>query len=173
MISHQDYCNSLLAGLPASATKPLQHITEHCSAPRFQSTQIWPPPLWPPLASCCGPHTIQDDGAGLQGHQWNCTCLPPNTGQTTRTRESTSLSWLAGTAIAESKQSPLSKAVTLLSSGASVVDQSWTAESLFIFCKQLKIHLFRLQTWPRIAWLPPPKKKKKKICTCTFVSLAL
>ena len=39
---------------------------ERCSAPRFRSTQILHPPPWPPLASCCGPHPIQDDGAGLR-----------------------------------------------------------------------------------------------------------
>ena len=77
-----DYCNLLLAGLPASVTK----YPEFCSLPCFQSIQILPcdpPTLWPPLASFCGPHLIQDNGAGLQGHQLNCkdlqTLVRPNT----------------------------------------------------------------------------------------------
>ena len=81
-----------------------------------------PPPPWPPLASCCGLHPIQGDGAGLPGRQWYCTCLPPNTGQTTRPSESTLLiyiSWPAGTPIAEIKQSPLSTVTTLLCFGTS------------------------------------------------------
>ena len=27
---------------------------------------------------------IQNDGTGLHGHQWNCTCLPPSAGQTSQ-----------------------------------------------------------------------------------------
>ena len=98
--------------------------------PRLQSSQILPcDPLlpWPSLVSCCGPHPIQDDGAELQGRQQNCTSLPSNTGQTTRPSESTLLiyiSWLAGTPIAESKQSPLSELVTLLCFGTSVVERT-------------------------------------------------
>ena len=98
--------------------------------PCFQSTQILlcdPAPPWPPLASCCSPLPIQDVGAGLQGHQWNCTHLPPNTGQTKRPSLSTSLyyiSWLAGTAITVSKKILLCEVTTLLCSEASVVE--WT-----------------------------------------------
>ena len=44
------------------------------------------------------PHLITDDGAGLQGRQQNCTRLPPDTGQTTRPRESTSLHYIIGLA---------------------------------------------------------------------------
>ena len=42
---------------------------------------------------------LQDDGAGLQGHQQYCTHLPPNTGQTACPSVSTSLyniSWPVG-----------------------------------------------------------------------------
>ena len=83
--------------------------------------------MWHPLASSCGLHAIQDDGAGLQGCQRNCTHLPPNTGQTTRPSTSTSLHyirWPAGNGITESKQSSLSEAATLLCSGTSAVDQT-------------------------------------------------
>ena len=44
----------------------------------------------PPLASCCGLHPIQDNGAVLQGHQRNCTHLPRNAGQATCPSMSTS-----------------------------------------------------------------------------------
>ena len=39
VISCLDYCNCILAGLPASATKPLH---QNAAAPHFQSTQILP-----------------------------------------------------------------------------------------------------------------------------------
>ena len=99
---------SLLAGFPASVL--------------LQFSQILPsdpPPPLPPLASCCSPHPIQD-WPGLQGRQRSCTCLPPNTSQITRPRESASLmyiSWPGSTTIAESKQSPLSEVTTPLCSG--------------------------------------------------------
>ena len=76
----------------------------------YPNSPMWPSPPWPQLASYCGPHPIQDDGAGLQGCQRNCTRLPPNTGQTTCPSERTWLiyiSWPPDTVIAESKQSPL------------------------------------------------------------------
>ena len=60
VMSCLDYCNSLLAGLPASAAKP---CIKNAAAGLFsQSTQILPydPPLpWPPLASCCSLHSTQ------------------------------------------------------------------------------------------------------------------
>ena len=65
-------------------------------------SHVNPPSSVTSLTSCCSPHPIQGDGAGLQGHQQNCTCLLPNTGQTTRPSARTSfhyISWLAGTAI--------------------------------------------------------------------------
>ena len=123
-----DYCNSFLAGLPASATKPLQHIQNTAAhlifnLPKF--SHVTPPP---PLTSCRSLHPIQDDAASHHDRQRNCTHLPPNTGQTTRSSAGSSLhyiSWLAGTAIAESKQRSLSAEVmTLLCSGAPVVEQS-------------------------------------------------
>ena len=43
------------------------------SLPKFSRD---PPAPWVPLASCCGPHPIQDNGAGLQGHQRNYNRLP-------------------------------------------------------------------------------------------------
>ena len=58
------------------------------------------------------------------------------------------ISWTTGNAITESKQRWLSKVTTPLCSGASVVE--WTptnvrtADSIWIFCKRLQTHLFRL-----------------------------
>ena len=97
-------------------TKLLQHI--HNAAARLQFSQILPcdpTPTWHPLACCCGPHPIQNDGAGLQGCQRNCIHLlvRPHAPAS----ESTLLiyiSWPTGTPIAESKQSPLNEVVTLL-----------------------------------------------------------
>ena len=77
-----------LGWTPSLCYKTAAAYPECCSAPCFQSAQIvpcdTPPPPWPPLASCCGLHQIQDDNTGLQGRQWNCAHLPPNTGETTR-----------------------------------------------------------------------------------------
>ena len=131
VISRLDYCNSLLAGLLTSATKLLQ-CTQNAAALVFnppKMSHVTPPPPWLPLASCCSPHTIQDDGTGLQGLQRNCTDVTPNTGLTTCPRASTSLhiiNWPAGTAITENKQKSLSKVKTLLCSGHSVV--TWTPD---------------------------------------------
>ena len=146
VISLLDYCNLLLAWLPASASKLLQLIQNAAvrlvfNLPKFSN-------VTPSSVTCCSLHPIQDHGAGLQGCQQNCTCLPPNAVQTTD--PSTFLyyiSWLAGTTINESKKSPLSKVVTLLCFCTSVVE--WTCDrSLDIFSKILKIHLFKFHLDP-------------------------
>ena len=136
---------------------------ECCSAPLFKSTQILPsdfPPPWPPLASCCGLHQIQDDGAGLQGHQRNYTCLPPNTGQTTRPSESASLiyiSWPTDTSIDERKQSSLSEVATLLYFRTSVVERTPDQSQDSGITRQLPQKTwnssFQTKARPRIAWL--------------------
>ena len=103
---------------------PIAVYKERCSTLHFLSIQI---PPWPSLASCCGPHLIQDDVSGLQGRQQNWTRLPPDTGQTTRYSTNTSLgyiSWPTGSAIAESKQNSHSEVTNFLCSGASVVEQT-------------------------------------------------
>ena len=120
VISRLDYCNSLSVGLPASATKPSQLIqnTAVClvfNLPKFSHvTPFLRDFHWLPVAV-----HIQFTMMVLapQGRQWNSTHLPPSTGQTTRPSVSTWLqfiSWLAGTAIAESKQRSLSKIKTVL-----------------------------------------------------------
>ena len=83
-----------------------------------------------------------------QGHQQNCTHLPPNTGQTTRPSMSTSLcsiSWQAGTTITESKQSSLSEVVSLLCSGtvhSGMNSQPMSGITLHL-PQRLKTRLFR------------------------------
>ena len=89
---------------------------ECCSALSLQFFQILPcdpPPPWPPLTSCCGPHPIPDDDAGLQDHTL---------------RESTSFFYIsgpAGTAITESKQS-----CSVRSRLFSVLEPQWWNELL-------------------------------------------
>ena len=102
VISHPDYCSSPLAWLPGSAIKPLQRIQNAAAHIVFMypNSPLWPPPLWPSLTSCHGLHPVQDD-------KWNCTRLPPNTGQTTCPSTIASfhyISWPAGTAIAEVRE---------------------------------------------------------------------
>ena len=118
----------------------IQHIQIAAACLVFNLSKfshVTPPPPSHPLASCCCPHPIQDDVPRLQGCHQNCTRLPPNTGQSTCRP--------AGTVITESKQ----RKPQLFS----VLAPLWwnecstkvrTAESLAIFCKRFKTHLFRL-----------------------------
>ena len=98
-------------------TKPLQHIQNAAAhliynLPKF--SHVTPSSVIPTG------FLFQDDGAGLQGLQRNCPCLPLNTCQTTLNY----ICWLAGTTIAESKQWLLSEVVTLLCSVASVIERT-------------------------------------------------
>ena len=113
-----DYCNSLLAGLPAFATKPLQHI-QNSAAPLFFSllkfshvTPLFCDLHWLPVAA-----SIQFKN--IQGHKQNCTRLPLNTGQTTRPSESTLLHYISWPAGAHHWEQ-----IALLCSGASVVERT-------------------------------------------------
>ena len=119
------YWNSLLAGLSASVTNPLQSIQKAAARLVFNLlkfshlTPLLSDLHWLPVQL-----TSEDDGTGLQGHQRNCTHLSPNTGQTTCPRVSTSLqyiSWRAGTAIAESKQMSLSEVLPVQTSTRSSI----------------------------------------------------
>ena len=97
VISRLDYCNSLLAGLPASATKPLRRIQNAAvrlihNLPKFSHVT---PPSFVTSTGFLLQHPIPDNGAGLQGHQRNCTHLPPYTGQTTHPSESTLLFYIS------------------------------------------------------------------------------
>ena len=161
--------------LPRSLLWPdpadLPSTTSAGSSFSSQKTQrnSWSSPAWitaapfwldsqpprPPLASCCSQNLIQDDGAGLQGRQQHYTRLPPSTDQTTHPRESTSLiyiSWPAGTPSLRSNKARSAKSRLF-----SVLAPQWwnevptnvrTVESLSIFHKRLKTHLFRLHLDP-------------------------
>ena len=87
---HLDYSNSVLAGLPDSAIKPLQRIQNAaaCLLP-------FDPPLQGlPLAPCSRLHQFQDDdGTSLQDSQLHCPCLFPSIGQTTHPSSSSPLNW--------------------------------------------------------------------------------
>ena len=57
VLSRLDYCNSLIAGLPASATRPLQLILNAAArlifnVPRYTHTSPKPPPPPPPPHTC-------------------------------------------------------------------------------------------------------------------------
>ena len=135
------WCRLVLNPLRSIALPIVLYICHIALCSECTSTLGWAPSLcdWktkmkffhvtppPPPASWCSPHLIQDNGAGLQGHQRNCTHQPSNTGHTKRPSASTSLlysSWPAGTVIAEGKQRSLSKVTSLFYPGASVVERT-------------------------------------------------
>ena len=102
------------------------------------------------------------------------TWLDP-TGQTTRPSKSTSLhyiSWPAGTAITDSKQSPHSEVATLLCFSTSVVertpDQSQKSGITLHLPQKTQDSFDQTSPRPCIA-----EKKKKKYMHFMFVSLAL
>ena len=96
-------------------------------------------------------------------HQWNCTCLPPDTGQTTPSM-STSLHYISGLAsssITEIKQPPAQPSRD--SSRPMAGQQSHSPSS----AKDSRCAQTLLR--PCIAWPSP----KKHICTCMFLPLPL
>ncbi|KAK0130517.1 hypothetical protein N1851_035256 [Merluccius polli] len=104
LISRLDYCNSLLAGRPASVIRPLQRIQNAAARLVFNLPKVSSSDL---LARSS--HPIQDNGTDLQGCQRHCPNLPPtpSISQTPRPSLSPPLNYLgrpAGTAIAKSKQ---------------------------------------------------------------------
>ena len=145
VISSLDYCNWQLAGLPAFVTKSLQRI-QNSAAPLFFNllkfshvTPLLCDLHWLPVAACL-------QFKAIQGRQWNCTRLTPNTGQTTRPSKSTSLhyiSWPAGTTITENKQL---FSVLALQWWNELPTNVRTTESLTIFHKRLKTQDSLVQT---------------------------
>ena len=119
---------------------------QHASFSIYQILPCEPPPPWPPLASCCGTHLIQDDGAG-DGNNGTApiylqTLVRPHTPaqalcSTTSAGRLVPPSLRANKAIQRSRD---------LSGGTN--SNVRTADSLAIFRKRLKTHLFRLHLNP-------------------------
>ena len=96
VISHLDYCNLLLAGLPASMIKPLQHIQKAAAClmfnlPKFSHVTILFQDLhWLPVSA-----HIRFKRMALTYKAVNGTALPPSIGQTTHPSLSAPLNYFS------------------------------------------------------------------------------
>ena len=175
VISHMDHCNSLLVGLPACGTKPLQRIQNtaarlvynlskfsHVTPSSVTSTDFLLRPAsdsrhwcWPSRTSTeLQPSTSKhwSDHSPQQEH-----------------RSSTSTGWLLTPSLRANKAH--SAKLQLFSVLApkwwnGIPTNVWRVESLSNFRKRPKTHLFRLPPNP----FPKIKKNLKNVCTCMFIS---
>ena len=181
VISHLDYCYSLLAGLPTSAFKLLQLIQN--AAVRFvynlPNSSMWPTSSVTSTGFLLRPASYS--------RRW---CWPSR--PSTELHLSTSKHW--------SDHTPQREHFTLLTSDGrllppslrankahsaksqlfSVLEPQWwnelltnvrTTESLSIFIKILKTHLFRLHLEPQSMTPSPPLSKNfNNVYTCMFIS---
>ncbi len=79
VLSRLDYCNALLAGLPASSIKPLQLIQNAAAKLIFNEPKrmhVTPLFILFALATNSCSHKIQGINIYLQNHHWLCTPLP-------------------------------------------------------------------------------------------------
>ncbi len=79
VLSRLDYCNALLAGLPACTIKPLQLIQNAAARVVFnepKKSSRYPFLHQVTLATNSRSHQIQGTNVCLQDHNWHCTNIP-------------------------------------------------------------------------------------------------
>ena len=131
VISRLDYCNSLLAGLPVSAIKPLQRIQNVAARlvfnlPKFSHvTPLLCHLHWLPVVARIRCKMIVLEYKAVDGTAY--LQQPTSKRQTTHPRSIPPLNylrWTFGTSIAKIKQRSISKITTLLYFGTTVVERA-------------------------------------------------
>ena len=149
VLSRLDYCNSLLAGLPASAIRPLQLIQNAAArlifnAPKYtHTTQLLTDLHWLPVIARI---KFKDIGACIPGSQGISPRLHPTAHQTLHTGQTSTAP------LPLDIWHPLPVTPSQLVHDIVMAPRWWndlpvdvrTAETLSTFKRRLKTHLFRL-----------------------------